>query len=125
MALHLCVVTMSHYWFLSFQKIHTMKKKQSGIWLDFQDAYIINLLGHDQAEVRHIHSDIHHVATKGGSRSQSKVVLYDTKRKKWKTVGKGGNLYPDPETLPLSSGNLGVYFWFAGEDTTKYMTVRP
>ncbi len=65
------------------------------------------------------------VIAKGGSRSQSKVVLYDTKRKKWKTVGKGGNLYPDPETLPLSSGNLGVYFWFAGEDTTKYMTVRP
>jgi hypothetical protein len=48
-----------------------MKKKQSGIWLDFQDAYIINLLGHDQAEVRHIHSDIHHVATKGGSRSKT------------------------------------------------------
>ncbi len=65
------------------------------------------------------------IIAKGGFRSQSKVFLYDIQRRKWKTVGKGGNLYPDPEILPLSSGNLAVYFWFAGEDTTKYMTVRP
>ncbi|MCC6413158.1 MAG: hypothetical protein IT270_15960 [Saprospiraceae bacterium] len=48
-----------------------MKKKQSGIWLDFQDAYIINLKGEGDAEVLHIHSDVHHQATKGGSRSKS------------------------------------------------------
>lgn len=48
-----------------------MKKKQSGIWLDFQDAYIINLTVDDQVEVKHIHSDVHHAASKGGTRSKA------------------------------------------------------
>lgn len=48
-----------------------MNKLKTGIWLDFRDAYIITLGDDAQAMVHHLHSEIHHQATKGGSRSKS------------------------------------------------------
>ena len=48
-----------------------MNKLKTGIWLDFRDAYVIALGDDAQADVQHLHSEIHHQATKGGSRSKS------------------------------------------------------
>ncbi len=48
-----------------------MNKLKTGIWLDFRDAYVISLGDDAQAKVHHLHSEIHHQATKGGSRSKS------------------------------------------------------
>ncbi|MBL7775416.1 MAG: hypothetical protein JNK89_05405 [Saprospiraceae bacterium] len=49
----------------------TMFKKQTGIWLDFKEAYLITLAD-EKAEpaVQHIRSDIEWGVPKGGSRSK-------------------------------------------------------
>lgn len=46
-------------------------KNQTGIWLDFKDAYIIAFDEEGNDAVKHIHSTVTHPATKGGSRSKS------------------------------------------------------
>lgn len=48
-----------------------MNNLQTGIWLDFRDAYLISMGDDAQMNVHHIHSKIHHHATKGGSRSKA------------------------------------------------------
>lgn len=48
-----------------------MKKVQTGIWLDFREAYIITFTGEGDAAVKHLRSEVEHHATKGGSRSKS------------------------------------------------------
>jgi len=48
-----------------------MKKIHASIWLDFKDAYIISTINEGAATVKHIHSDVRHPATKGGSHSKS------------------------------------------------------
>ncbi len=47
-----------------------MKKIQTGIWLDFKDAYIVTF-NEGEAATKHIRSEIKHQATKGGSHSKS------------------------------------------------------
>lgn len=49
-------------------------KKQSGIWIDTRNAWIIDLFSADNSlepSLRHIHSDIEEGTAKGGSRSKS------------------------------------------------------
>lgn len=46
-------------------------KNQTGVWLDFKDAYIITFNEEGNAAVKHIRSKVRHQATKGGSRSKS------------------------------------------------------
>jgi len=48
-----------------------MKKTQTGIWLDFKDAYIISFNEESEPAVKHLRSKVHHQATKGGSHSKS------------------------------------------------------
>lgn len=48
-----------------------MKQVKTGIWLDFKDAYIISFDENENATVRHLHSEVTHPATKGGSRSKT------------------------------------------------------
>lgn len=48
-----------------------MTKIQTGIWLDFKDAYVVTFDKEAEAAIKHIRSDIKHQATKGGSRSKS------------------------------------------------------
>ena len=48
-----------------------MNKINTGIWLDFKDAYIVTLDEYGQASAHHVPSEIVHQAVKGGSRSKS------------------------------------------------------
>lgn len=48
-----------------------MNKIQTGIWLDFKDAYII-MFNHEGVAVKHFRSELRHPATKGGSRSKTR-----------------------------------------------------
>lgn len=48
-----------------------MKQVKTGIWLDFKDAYIISFDENENASVQHLHSEVTHPATKGGSRSKT------------------------------------------------------
>lgn len=48
-----------------------MNKINTGIWLDFKDAYIVTLDEYGQASVQHLPSEIVHQAVKGGARSKS------------------------------------------------------
>ncbi|HNM25534.1 MAG TPA: hypothetical protein PKL15_08900 [Saprospiraceae bacterium] len=48
-----------------------MTTVQTGIWLDFRDAYVITITDNGEANIRHFRSEIHHEETKGGSRSKS------------------------------------------------------
>lgn len=46
-------------------------KNQTGIWLDFKDAYIVTFDEGGNATEKHIRSEVTHPATKGGARSKS------------------------------------------------------
>jgi hypothetical protein len=46
-------------------------KNQTGIWLDFKDAYVVTFDEKGDAAVKHLHSEVTHPATKGGARSKS------------------------------------------------------
>lgn len=48
-----------------------MTSVQTGIWLDYRDAYVISIADNGEVNLRHFRSDIHHQETKGGSRSDS------------------------------------------------------
>lgn len=48
-----------------------MKQVKTGIWLDYKDAYLISFDENENASVQHIHSEVTHPATKGGSRSKT------------------------------------------------------
>lgn len=48
-----------------------MNKIQTGIWLDYRDVFLISLIDEAQPKVQHFRSEIHHQATKGGSRSKT------------------------------------------------------
>lgn len=49
-----------------------MKVVQTGIWLDFRDAYLISFDEEKNSNVIHIHSNVTHPATKGGHRSKTR-----------------------------------------------------
>lgn len=48
-----------------------MQQVQTGIWLDFKEAYVVSLHLDGQAAVKHFRSEVRHPATKGGTRSKS------------------------------------------------------
>ncbi|MCB0519456.1 MAG: hypothetical protein H6577_18405 [Lewinellaceae bacterium] len=48
-------------------------KKQTGVWIDFKEAYLIDLKGKGEPAVRHILSDIDTSSLGGGSRTRDEA----------------------------------------------------
>ena len=48
-----------------------MRKINTGIWLDFKEAYILTIDENWQTEIQHLMSEVEHHAVKGGTRSKT------------------------------------------------------
>lgn len=48
-----------------------MRKINTGIWLDFKEAYILTIDENWQASTQHLMSEVEHHAVKGGTRSKT------------------------------------------------------
>ena len=48
-----------------------MHRSGTGIWLDFKDAYIVNISKGKQTGMQHLRSGVEHKAVKGGTRSKT------------------------------------------------------